>query len=116
MKTTSCYFVGYAEKSKGFKFYCPNAFTRIVESNNAKFLEDCGALLSHSRNSYEFEEINDASQIIEHTNIEILIPMPLVNSQPSSIAFLPLSPTNAVPNLEIVADSLQPTTSFSISI
>lgn len=26
-RTISCYFVGYLEKSKGFKFYCPQAYT-----------------------------------------------------------------------------------------
>ncbi|KAL4355016.1 hypothetical protein GQ457_06G004800 [Hibiscus cannabinus] len=34
----SGYFIGYAKKSKGYKFYCPSQITRIVESRNAKFL------------------------------------------------------------------------------
>ena len=29
----------YAEKSKGYRFYCPSHSTRIVESRNAKFFE-----------------------------------------------------------------------------
>ena len=29
----------YAEKSKGYRFYCLSHSTRIVESKNAKFLE-----------------------------------------------------------------------------
>ncbi|KAL6317320.1 hypothetical protein AAG906_030073 [Vitis piasezkii] len=37
--TISGYFIGYAEKSKGYRFYCPSHNTRIVESRNAKFLE-----------------------------------------------------------------------------
>ncbi|RVW63324.1 Retrovirus-related Pol polyprotein from transposon TNT 1-94 [Vitis vinifera] len=37
-RTISGYFIGYAEKSKGY-FYCPSHSTRIVESRNAKFLE-----------------------------------------------------------------------------
>ncbi|RVW65457.1 Copia protein [Vitis vinifera] len=37
--TISGYFIGYAEKSKGYKFYCPSHNIRIVESRNAKFLE-----------------------------------------------------------------------------
>ncbi|KAB2628561.1 hypothetical protein D8674_033356 [Pyrus ussuriensis x Pyrus communis] len=36
----SCYFIGYSKKSKGFKFYCPQAHTRIQETGNAKFFED----------------------------------------------------------------------------
>ncbi|RWR92156.1 Gag-protease-integrase-RT-RNaseH polyprotein [Cinnamomum micranthum f. kanehirae] len=31
---------GYPEKSKGFRFYCPNHSTRIVETGNAKFFEN----------------------------------------------------------------------------
>ncbi|RVW50232.1 Retrovirus-related Pol polyprotein from transposon TNT 1-94 [Vitis vinifera] len=38
-RTISGYFIGYAEKSKGYRFYCPSHNTRIVESKNAKFLE-----------------------------------------------------------------------------
>ena len=38
-RTISRYFIGYAERSKKHKFYCPSHNTRIVESRNAKFLE-----------------------------------------------------------------------------
>ncbi|RVW95334.1 Retrovirus-related Pol polyprotein from transposon TNT 1-94 [Vitis vinifera] len=38
-RTISGYFIGYAEKSKEYRFYCPSHNTRIVESRNAKFLE-----------------------------------------------------------------------------
>ena len=39
-RTISAYFIGYVERSKGYKFYCPSHSTRIVESRNAKFLEN----------------------------------------------------------------------------
>ena len=38
--TISGHFIGYAEKSKGYRFYCPSHTTRIVESRNEKFLEN----------------------------------------------------------------------------
>ena len=38
-RTISGYFVGYAEKSKGYKFYYPHHSLRFVESRNDKFLE-----------------------------------------------------------------------------
>ena len=38
-RTISGHFIGYAERSKGYRFYCPSHSTRIVESRNAKFLE-----------------------------------------------------------------------------
>jgi transposase InsO family protein len=39
-RTISGYFIGYAERSKSYRFYCPSHSTRIVESRNAKFLEN----------------------------------------------------------------------------
>ncbi|RVW13937.1 Retrovirus-related Pol polyprotein from transposon TNT 1-94 [Vitis vinifera] len=39
-RTISAYFIGYAEMSKWYRFYYPSHNTRIVESRNAKFLEN----------------------------------------------------------------------------
>jgi hypothetical protein len=39
-RTTSGFFIGYAVNSKGFRFYCPSHSPRIVESINAKFIEN----------------------------------------------------------------------------
>ena len=39
-RTVSGYFIGYPEKSKGYRFYCPNHSTRIVETGNARFIEN----------------------------------------------------------------------------
>ena len=36
----SGYFIGYPEKSKGYRFYCLNHTTRILETGNARFIED----------------------------------------------------------------------------
>ena len=41
-KTESCYFIGYPEKSKGYKFYCPKGSTKFVETRHAVFLEENG--------------------------------------------------------------------------
>ena len=40
LRTISGHFIGYAKKSKGYRFYCPSHTTRIVESRNVKFLEN----------------------------------------------------------------------------
>ena len=40
LRTISGYFIGYAERSKGYRFYCPSHNTKIVESRNEKFLEN----------------------------------------------------------------------------
>ena len=39
-KTVSCHFIGYLEKSKGFRFYCPDRHTKFVETRRVVFLED----------------------------------------------------------------------------
>jgi hypothetical protein len=39
-KTGSCFFIGYPEKSKGFRFYCPDRYTKFVETRQVVFLED----------------------------------------------------------------------------
>ncbi|CAL2240346.1 unnamed protein product [Prunus armeniaca] len=38
-KTVSCRFIGYANRSKGFRFYCPNYVNRVVETGKARFIE-----------------------------------------------------------------------------
>jgi hypothetical protein len=39
-KTVSCHFIGYSEKSKGFRFYCLDRYTKYVEMRHTIFLED----------------------------------------------------------------------------
>jgi hypothetical protein len=39
-KTVSCYFIGYPEKFKDFRFYCPDRHTKYVETRYAIFLDD----------------------------------------------------------------------------
>jgi hypothetical protein len=39
-KTVSCHFISYPNKSKGFCFYCPDRYIKIVETRHTIFLED----------------------------------------------------------------------------
>jgi hypothetical protein len=39
-KTFSYYFIGYPEKSKCYRFYCPNRHTKFIETRHAVFLEE----------------------------------------------------------------------------
>ena len=39
-KTVSCHFIGYLEKSKGYRFYYPDRHTKFVETRHIVFLED----------------------------------------------------------------------------
>jgi hypothetical protein len=36
-KTVSCHFIGYPDKSKGFHFYCPDRYIKIVETKHVVF-------------------------------------------------------------------------------
>ncbi|GJV57213.1 retrovirus-related pol polyprotein from transposon TNT 1-94 [Tanacetum coccineum] len=40
LKTISCFFIGYPERSKGYRFYYPSHSTIIVETRHTKFLEN----------------------------------------------------------------------------
>ena len=74
-RTISGYFIGYPEKSKGYRFYCPNHSMRIVESGNAKFLEN--GKISGSEKSrrinFDIEEIQVNSPISSPVR-EIVVP------------------------------------------
>ncbi|XP_043705429.1 probable pectate lyase 5 [Telopea speciosissima] len=39
-RTVSCFFMGYPERSKGYRFYCLSSINKIVETNHAKFIEN----------------------------------------------------------------------------
>src|SRR4051812_18215675 len=39
-KTVSCHFIGYPDKSKGYRFYYPDIITKFLETRHAVFLED----------------------------------------------------------------------------
>jgi hypothetical protein len=39
-KTVSCHFIGYLEKLKCYRFYCPNRHIKFVETRHVVFLEE----------------------------------------------------------------------------
>ncbi|CAA7037024.1 unnamed protein product [Microthlaspi erraticum] len=59
-KTISGFFIGYPEKSKGFRIYCPNHSTRIVETGNARFHEN-GEVSDNPVNDQPLHDENIAS-------------------------------------------------------
>ncbi|KAM2891730.1 hypothetical protein COP2_009984 [Malus domestica] len=65
--------MGYSEKSKGFKFYYPQAQTRIQETHNAVFLEDQGVSdLVHDTFAFEESEQLDGSIPMDYNHISVL--------------------------------------------
>ena len=59
-RTVSGFFIGYAEKSKGYRFYCPSHTHKIVEARNARFLEDYNTNESRSH-KVVIEEVQDST-------------------------------------------------------
>ena len=58
-------FIGYPMKSKGYRFYCPNHSTKIIKTDNARFIEN--------------GEISGSDQLQE-TNIQevgVQVPLPI---------------------------------------
>jgi hypothetical protein len=70
-RTISGYFIGYAERSKGYKFYCPSHRTRIVESRNENFLENDLNSGSDQTRNIVFEK--DHSEYQPSTPSDILV-------------------------------------------
>ena len=57
LRIISDYFIGYPEKSKGFRFYCPNHSTRIVEIGNARFIENGEISGSDNLRNVDIQEV-----------------------------------------------------------
>lgn len=56
-KSISSYFIGYPEKSKGFKLYSPLHSPRIFETNQVKFLDEMFCNSTPEDLEFEFAEI-----------------------------------------------------------
>ena len=73
----SCYFVGYSERSRGFKFYDPSTRS-FFETGNAKFIEDVELSGREPLRKVVFEE--------ESVNIPI-INIPIITTGHGHIMF-----------------------------
>jgi hypothetical protein len=70
-KIVSCYFISYLEKSKGFRFYYLDRYTKFVEIRHVVFLED-----EMMRESMVAREI----VLIAPTVRDTIVPTPVVSS------------------------------------
>ncbi|KAI5341456.1 hypothetical protein L3X38_020730 [Prunus dulcis] len=66
-RTTSCFFMGYPERTKGYRFYCPNNTTRFVETGRAVFIEEESENVEDR--TLDFDELTD-SNIMQSKEIE----------------------------------------------
>ena len=78
-RTISGYFIGYPEKSKGYRFYCPNHSTRIVESGNDRFIENCDISGSDQMRNVSIQEIRVQISVPKTSTIVV----PELVSQPN---------------------------------
>ena len=69
LRTISGYFIGYSEKSKGFRFFCPNHSTRIVETGNARFIENGEISGSDNLRNVDIQEVR------------VQVPMPITSNK-----------------------------------
>jgi hypothetical protein len=101
-KSVSCHFIGYPDKSKGFRFYCPDRYIKIVKTRHTVFLED---------------EVIRGSTVPREIRLEekrICVPTPIVAeplfSVPTAVA--PMAQGNVV--AEPIADSPIPMAATAI--
>jgi hypothetical protein len=65
-KIVSCHFICYLEKSKDFRFYCPDRYTKFMEMRHVVFLED---------------EMMKGSMVARKINLEekrVCVPTPMI--------------------------------------
>ena len=67
-RKVSGYFIGYAKRFRGYKFYCPSCATKIIESHNARFLEN--DVISRSSEPWDlvFEENRNIEPTLESSS------------------------------------------------
>ena len=81
-RTISGYFIGYPERSKGYRFYCPNHSTRFVEPRNARFIENGSVSGSVGARDVEIREsLMDQNPSNDPSQIEV----PIIVAQPQGM-------------------------------
>jgi len=74
-RTVNCLFVGYSERYRGFKFYCPST-KNIIETDNARFFfENIQNSESQLYKDFTFEEEHIIIHIITVPNDEVVTPL-----------------------------------------
>ena len=80
-RTISGFFIGHPEKSKGYRFYCPNHSMRILESGNARFIENGNISVSNESSNVQIKET-----LVETSasNISSQVVVPITTAQTPS--------------------------------
>jgi hypothetical protein len=104
-KTVSCHFIGYCDRSKGYRFYYPDRFTKFVETRHAVFLENID-IIESSQRDINLEEIRAEFPLpIIHQTVPQSLPSLVVTlSQVTTIPAEPVSENQQeqeMPNVQI---------------
>ena len=91
-RTVQCYFIGYSDHSKGYKFYNPTHGQRIVEPLTTKFLE------------LDVADFPNLIPLLKELKSRTVVSLPL-SVEPASVEPLPL-PTQEAP--DVVIDAVDP--------
>jgi hypothetical protein len=103
-KTVSCHFIGYPERSKGFRFYCPDISTKFVETRHAAFLEDQMIRGSGTARKIDLDEkrVYTPNPVIQ----ESFFPLPAVSAPLVQVTVMP-TPAMA-PSVVTMNEEMEP--------
>ena len=74
-RTISCYFIGFSERSRGYKFYDPTT-KAIFETGNARFFEDVEFVGGEKIKDFVFEEEHVEIPLIAFDNDQVQASIP----------------------------------------
>jgi hypothetical protein len=101
----SYHFIGYCDRSKGYRFYCPDRFTKFVETRHAVFLENTD-IIERSQRDINLDEIRAELPLpIIHQTVPQSLPSLVVTS--SQVTTIPAEPVSEnqqeqeMPNVQI---------------
>jgi len=73
--TTIGYLIDYPEKSKRYRFYCPTHSTQIVETRNARFIENGETSGSEASRNVEIKEVRVRVPLTSTSTSRIVVPL-----------------------------------------
>ena len=77
-RTISGYFIGYPKKSKGYMFYCPNHSIRIIETGNARLIENGEISGSTVSQDVEIKEVRVQVPLTCASSSKVIVPLVVV--------------------------------------
>jgi hypothetical protein len=92
-KTVSCHFIGYPDRSKGYRFYTLDRYTKFVETRHAVFLDD-----EMMRGSTVAQKIDLEEKRVHTPNLMIQEPC----------FSLPVVPALTIPKVAVQAPAVTP--------